>query len=230
MVGVTINGKHSYNDFGLILTSVNLPLPAPKRVLVDIPGSDGVADITEQIGSVKFNNRTITMTFAYHNVKEWQLRLYTAVATAWHGKNVHICFDDDPNYFYVGRIDSGSWEVNTYLGTITLTADCEPYKYGVSLTTSDWLWDPFNFELDTIRDYREIVVDGSKTVVIEGCRSDIVPTFISNAAFTFHLNGVRKRIFAGRTTSYDLYLHDGENQLTISGTGTLSVEFREKVL
>ena len=61
MDGVTFGTKHSYRDWGLLLKSrpVISP-PSPKTVYVDIPGSNGVIDLTESLtGDVKFDNRTI---------------------------------------------------------------------------------------------------------------------------------------------------------------------------
>lgn len=65
MNGVKFGSKHSYDDWGLILKSrpVISP-PSPKTIYIDVPGADGIIDLTESMtGEVKFNNRTITFEF-----------------------------------------------------------------------------------------------------------------------------------------------------------------------
>ena len=40
MIGVKFDSKHSYDDFGLILSSKSVPLPKPKTESVTVPGSE----------------------------------------------------------------------------------------------------------------------------------------------------------------------------------------------
>ena len=47
MKGVRFGDYHSYNDFSLILTSKTIGTPTPKTETIDIPGGDGVLDLTE---------------------------------------------------------------------------------------------------------------------------------------------------------------------------------------
>ena len=45
------------------MTSKSIGNPEPKIITVEIPGSDGVKDLTETFGSVKYKNRTLTFDF-----------------------------------------------------------------------------------------------------------------------------------------------------------------------
>lgn len=42
MDGVTFGTKHSYRDFGLILSSKDISLPKPKTKTVEVPGAGDV--------------------------------------------------------------------------------------------------------------------------------------------------------------------------------------------
>ena len=56
---INFGNKNTWDDWRLIPTSrpVFLP-PDVKKVLVDLPGSDGVIDLTESLtGYVKYGNR-----------------------------------------------------------------------------------------------------------------------------------------------------------------------------
>lgn len=64
MNGVTFGTKHSYKDFGLILSSKTISLPKPKIKTVEVPGADGVIDLTECLtDDVKYQNRPLSFTF-----------------------------------------------------------------------------------------------------------------------------------------------------------------------
>ena len=45
--------KHSYTDFGVILTEQNIGLPSPKTYSVSIEGMDGSLDLSECFGEMK---------------------------------------------------------------------------------------------------------------------------------------------------------------------------------
>lgn len=62
MNGITFGTKHTYDDWGLVLTNKALGLPTPKTSSVDIEGADGVIDTSEVLcGEIKFNNRILEL-------------------------------------------------------------------------------------------------------------------------------------------------------------------------
>ena len=42
--------KHSYKDFGLVLTEQNIGVPTAKTYTVDIEGRNGTLDLSESLG------------------------------------------------------------------------------------------------------------------------------------------------------------------------------------
>ena len=66
MKGITFGNYHSYDDFGLILSSKEIGSPEPKIITIDVEGGDGVLDFTEFAGEKKFKNRTLTFHFQNH--------------------------------------------------------------------------------------------------------------------------------------------------------------------
>lgn len=63
MWGLTINDKHTFDDFGLCCLSCTLDPPEPRLYTIDIPGADGVLDATAARGRVTYKNRTLTAEF-----------------------------------------------------------------------------------------------------------------------------------------------------------------------
>lgn len=226
MYGVTLGGYHSYTDLGLILQTVAMPLPTPKTSAIDVPGMDGSIDLTEAFGPVKMQNRLITMTLSD---KSFYLRRYgiqSFVSNLLHGKKVQIIFDEDPGYYYIGRLTIGEFYPEGSVRTVSITADCEPYKYETVLSDDDWLWDPFNFETGVIREYKDIVVSGTKAVTVIGGEQATIPTIIASDAMTVTVNGTTYNLSAGENKNYNIVLNSGETVFTFTGSGTVSIRFR----
>ena len=49
ITGIKFGEYHSYEEWGLKLISITIGLPEPKTVLIDIPGGDGVLDLSESL-------------------------------------------------------------------------------------------------------------------------------------------------------------------------------------
>ena len=57
MKGVKFGNYHSYNDWGLILSSKEIKAPKPKKIEIEIEGSDGF--LTTRNFSVVSNMKTV---------------------------------------------------------------------------------------------------------------------------------------------------------------------------
>lgn len=130
MRGVKFEELHSYDDFELYMSErPEIGTPEAKIITVDIPGSDGFVDLTETIsGEVKYNNRELVFHFVSMAGISSQAAAYQKVYNALHGKKMKITLDEDPEYYYVGRCSVEAEAENTVM-YVTVTADCEPYKY-----------------------------------------------------------------------------------------------------
>lgn len=131
MRGVTFGNKHSYRTWGLLLKHYPVfALPNPKIKLIEVPGSDKVIDLTESLtGAVHYGTRKGKFEFVIAEKRQnWQ-STYSEIANYIHGKRMEITMDDDPNYYFVGRVKVDEWESDKAAATIVLTAEVEPYKY-----------------------------------------------------------------------------------------------------
>lgn len=130
MNGVTFGTFHSFRAWGLML--VKMPFvspPEPKLKLIEVPGSDGVIDLTEALtGEVEYNQRELKCEFVtVENRNKWA-ELYSEIMNAMHGKRLEIVLDNDPDYYYTGRIKVGELVPDKKTATLTITATVEPYK------------------------------------------------------------------------------------------------------
>lgn len=130
MQGVIFGEKHSFRDWELLLKSrPQISPPSPKFKLIQVPGSDHVIDLTESLtGQVHYEPRTIRFEFITKADRSRWASLYTEILDYLHGKQVRIIMDDDPNFYYTGRVAVEGMETEKKTATLTMTATVEPYK------------------------------------------------------------------------------------------------------
>ena len=159
--GIAIN---TWEDWGLIPTSrPTFSMPALKRRFIDIPGADGGVDFTDYYGTY-FENREGSFEFivAGPHLCDWYIDwadLYSIIANTLHGRTVIIILEDDPGFYYRGRITVNEWRSDPNYSLVVLDYIVDPYKYAITSSTEDWLWDPFDFEIGVIREYKNMTVD-----------------------------------------------------------------------
>ena len=226
MNGVMFGEKHSYRDFGLILSSKTISPPEPQTKFVAVPLRNGSLDLTESLtGDVRYKDRYITMTFTVIDpVNMWSARV-SEVQNYLQGKRLRIIFDDDCAFYYVGRVAVNNWKSGKGVGTLVIEGTCEPYKYDVQSTSEEWLWDSFDFEIGYISEASEVVVDGQADIVIIGKRKQTYLTITASADMTMEYAGVSYTIKEGTQKLYDVILSEGENVLTFRGNGTVTVDY-----
>lgn len=229
-VDVLLGNIKSHEDWGLKLETIQLSFPEAKTDQIDIPGANGVIDLTEVNGQVCYKNRTMTLTFSLDDdYAEWHL-LSSMIAKELHGKVIKCILPDDPNYYYEGRFSLDSKKTNDVITDIVITGDVHPFKMDVYSSSEEWLWDPFSFEDGIIRSYHDIEISGTTSVSVIGSEMPVVPKFICSTDMDLEFNSSVFHLSAGETTDYDIILSEGENQLIFTGHGTVTIEYRGGIL
>lgn len=224
---ITIGDKNTWDDWHLI--PATRPLfnpPTVKENMVNIPGGDGVLDLTASLaGRPTYNNRTGSWTFYVQNgFKDWSV-LYSEIMVYLHGQTFKAILEDDPAYFYEGRFSVNQWKSDKDCSQVVINYNVGPYKKEINNTGSDWLWDPFNFETGIIRNYKNLSVLTSLTVVVEGDMMDSVPIIIASASgMQVTYEGKTYSLSKGANTIPQIVLHSGENTLIFAGQGTITIE------
>lgn len=146
--------RHTWDDWHLVPVSGAIPVPAmpqPKTNFKDIPGSDGQLDYTEVLAGLKYQMRQGSWEFyVIWNGRPWNER-YSEILRFIQGKLCKIILDDDPNYYYLGRVAVNAVNPQEKHSTITFDYVVDPYRFPLSGTSDyDWPWD-------------NLVIDGSNT-------------------------------------------------------------------
>lgn len=176
---IYIGSKNTWEDFHLVANErPSVKPPEVSTVYVDIAGVDGSLDLTTALtGSVMYKNREGSWEFTVANWYEPWDQIYHKLMNYLHGKKHIVRLEDEPQYYYVGRLSVNEWKSDKINSTITINYNFEPYKYEPEV--GDWLWDPFRFDTDLARDgYSSLLVSNARTVVIPGSQRPCVPEFI----------------------------------------------------
>lgn len=229
---VTINGINMFDTYKAPLAERHsVQPPEPKTFLQDIPGADGSADLSEVTsGRPIYERREITMNFScVYSESQWAT-VFSDIQKQFHGKEGKIIFDDDQDYYYFGRMTVSEYKRNRKVGSFTITANAEPYKYELLSSLEPWLWDPFNFIKGIIRSYGDLVVSGTLKLTIPGTEKWIIPIFIVTGSLTVTFEGTTNQLTAGTNKIYSIAIKSGDNVFTFTGTGTVSVDYRGGIL
>lgn len=236
MYGLTFNGKHSINDFGLIMDHKYIYPPSKIKIKQQVPYMNYFYDFSTvgTNGDPVFDSRKIEVKFGLisrkHDKKDLQ-NLYTQVCEWLMDCNQsQLKFDDIPDYYFTAEVEEvSSWEELQWWGFITADFITEPFKEGVSQVGTEQLWDPFNFETDYLQD-TEFDVNGSKEVTIYNPGRPVTPQLSCNAQMVCTLNGYITTFPVGDSIDYEFKLQNGANTIQISGAGHVSFNFRKETL
>lgn len=226
--GVKFNDIHTYEKWGLILTHSDVSFPSVKRESVDIPGTDGKLDFSKCLaGDIKYENRTLKFEFiTTERFEKWK-SLISDITNYLHGQDFErIVLDEDSNFFYKGSAEVNQFKSDKSIGTIVIECDVEPYKYDLTASNEDWLWDTFNFENGIINETKDLEVNGELEVKIYGRRKKVIPKFTCENDLQLIFNEQTYTLLPGTSYSPDIEICDGENILKFVGTGKVTIEYR----
>ena len=212
MKGVKFGEYHSYNDLSLILAQKTIKAPSPKTEIIDIRGGDGVLDLSEFFGEVKYDNRNLSFEFSTVVPQADFMDLFSTVQNALHGQKMQIVLDDDAEWYYIGRITVSEWKADRNIGKLTIDCDCEPYKTKIAETVIT------------------APVDGETTVILPNSNKTVVPTIdiAGEVSLTYGTNFYT--LAEGRYDLPAVRLARGDNTVLLSGTGTATFTYRERSL
>lgn len=186
----------------VLLDGYTLSPPEPKTTTVEIPGRDGVLDLTESlIGDVTYNNRSMTFTFLIVDLEQFEV-VKTQISNALHGRKFNFEMTMDPGYTYTGRFKIKSYtHMATWshgvCGYIEVEIDAEPYK----------LKSHYVYNLNAA---------GGVMFQLPSGRKRVHPIIELNSPARLRFKNVVYRVGAGRFQLNDIVFEEGLNDLYIN--------------
>lgn len=207
MDGVWFDDMHVGYTMDLIMNYARVGTPTAKIKEIEVPGMDGVLDITESLGEVKYNNRQID--FKFTTMKQNKV---AQLINSLHGQEKKIILDWDDAFYYIGRCSVGDPLLEKNLITIEMTAACRPYKYKRRATI-----------------HKEDV-SGASNIVLLNERMRTIPTITVAGPMQFTFEDKTYQLSAGEHRLADVILKQGYNRFRVEGKGTISFKYQEGAL
>ena len=214
-LGITFDDTHTYYDLDLILSKVKIPPAKPKTTYIDVPGGDGSVDLTEAHGGIRYSDRDCTFTFSVNpsSPSSWEEKK-TEVSNLLNGRVFQITLDNDEEFYYQGRCTVDEYMSDLNLKQIVVAARVKPYKYRhvITKTTATLSGTPTTLN----------ILNGRKTVSPDiECSNDNTVIEFGDARYTLN---------AGKHKILDIQFVEGNNKVTVSGSGTVSFRYQEAEL
>lgn len=208
-----IDKFNTFTDWRLILTAKSITTPTPKTKYVNIDGMSGSLDLTESLsGDVTYNDRTVSASFVLTDGSfEERNRTFREISNRLHGRKVKLIEPDDPTHYLLGRVTVRPPTNRLAYGEISLEAVCDPWRYSIN---------------DSVR---TVEVDGRTIDVVinnNGART-LVPEIKIVGAVDITFNNGSISLTTGSYKISDLRLYAGTNIITVSGTGTITLTYKE---
>lgn len=243
-----ISGENTWDRWHLVPST--RPLVNPPEVeenYIKIAGKDGFLDLSELLaGRPIYGKRTgswefiVHPDFAWH--EPWDIK-YSEIMHFLHGKTHKVILEDDPTYYYEGRLKVNNWKSDKDWSTITIDYTLQSYKRSVNeIGSEEWLWDPFDFENDVIEDSSKELVDDYLVVSVDGSQEPVVPKIIVEyyedqggtmvpviddpQPISVTFEDETYALSEGENRVSQIVLADGVNTFEFTGRGRVSIVFR----
>lgn len=212
MRGILINNTvHTANDLNLVMTAKDLPAPKVQTYTVEVPGRNGLLDLSEFLtGEPTYSNRTLKFEFLGDGSRETVLALIDAMLS-YHGKYITVTTDDFTGWYYTGRATVTHTD-NGYYVTFVITIDAQPFSY--SLTPKSYTYTDSN----------------ARNVTLFNAGVSVIPTITVETEATIVYGETTIQLSAGVYETEALKLKSGNNVITITSTGAVTISYREAVI
>lgn len=208
---VSINGKTpiEYNAFFI---HKEIQPPAPREEWVDVPLRDGAINASKYLSDrVFYKTREIKIGFELRGPRGMWPLIWSSMLHDFHGQEVQIVFSDDAAFYWSGTAQVGPLVDNGATAGVTVTVTAQPFKRSFA-------------ELTPVTS-AAITGDVTYTFFVPYMRG--FPTFETSAAnMTVTYGDETWTLPQGESTAYGLTLMEGENELKVHGSGTISIRYQ----
>ena len=199
---------HTGDDLDLVQEEKKIEKPDIQSHTVAVPGRNGLLNLTKGLtGKVVYSNRKLSFKYFGTGKRDRLLEL-DALFSRYHGQTIQIVDDDYPDHFYEGEASVSTEIFSNYI-TISLTVDAQPFRIKIFPTVVSR------------------TISGSVTLYLENESVEAIPTITVTADTSIVFEGVKLSLSAGTYTVESFELKRGVNVFTVSGTGTITVKYRE---
>ncbi len=203
-------------ELGWIRESIDFPIPKPQLETVVVPGRNSPIRFTEALGLISYEPRVFSITLSMLGTRDKFNALVRETSNQFSAKLVKVICSEEPDLYCVGTLEIKS-SYDSFVGRGELIIECndaDSYRYHAEET--------------------EVIVSGSKTVVLTNDYMPVVPVVITteNTKLTWSIgtDSFSKVVSSGTWEIPELQLSKGNNSITITSSGITTFRYREGCL
>lgn len=208
-------------------------IPNKKKIKVAVPFSNEEYDFSELYGSQVYEHRTLTYSFNIWDRNKANMTAKKTRIINWlMGPNSKQRLYDDaiPGYYFLAEVEgNASFEENWEDGILTVEFTAYPFMIS-ELPEGHDIWDEFNFELDVAQAVNFNVTGSIEITLYNAGKPALFPKVTTSSPMTIQMAGRIYNIPVGQSQSRDFLLMPGENDLMITGNGSISFEFYKELI
>lgn len=203
--GILVGGKHSFEDFGLVINSREIGYPEKKSIRKTVPFMNGFYDYSKLYGDPAWGERVISYTFdvigfTVEEMEEERTRVVNWLCNI-HDEDI---FDDAfPDYHFHGSFDSISPAEEGEQATMTFSFVCYP------------------FMIANVETARQIDADGTLQLVNNGM--PVMLKAVTSGPVTVKKDGVSYSVPAGEHNV--LKLEKGQNMVEVARVNQINYPY-----
>lgn len=210
-------GTYDTATHGWTLTGWKLSDPEQKTNYVEKPGGDGSWDLSTSLtdGVPRYNDRSLTITLeCSQGTRDDRERIIDEMVNTLDGFTWPLVPPDKPNHYLTGRVHVAVNYSDLAHAAVTIKATCGPWIYR---------------DRDSIT---KLTATGAAQIatIRNGGRRAVVPVLSVTGSVSLEYKGATVQLGAGSHEWPTLLLTPGAHSLKYSGSGSLTVTFREAVL
>lgn len=211
-------GNYDTAANGWTLTSWKLSAAEQRTKYMDKTSGDGSWDLSTALtdGLLRYNDRTLTATFECSEgdrlSREAKIR---QMVNQLDGERLNIELPDAPFHYVTGRLHVVREYNDNAHAAVTVSARCEPWKYASAETVIT------------------ATLGGSAQTLqlVNGGKRALVPVLtVTGESVAVNFGAESTTLTVGTHQWPELLLTPGTHELTVSGTGQVTVTYREAVL
>lgn len=211
---VYLNGK-TEADYNANFIHWECTVPEPQTETMTIPLRDGFLNLTPMLSEeIHYNSRQITIGLELRSFRsDWEA-YWSQLMRDLHGQEVKVSRSEDPNYYYIGTAKVGPIQDHGSTAGVNITVEAQPFKRTESFVENV-----------------SISVSGTTTRTVHNKYMRGYPLWKASASgMTVTLNGETWNIPTTESDLFWMYFSEGDNALTLKGSGTVKLRWRGGLL
>ena len=229
--GISKDGKHSYNDFGLWITKKNIGIPSKNKIMVTVPFANGEYDFSNIYGEATYGERQLEYTFGIVENSKEELNIKKIEALQWlsSGNEKTKIYDDAiPGFYFFAECIETEFNESGLTGELKAKFTAYPFKIGSKIEGSD-LWDDYCI-LDVFQ-LTKFNVEGELEVsIINQSIHSVSPEVVCDFNMEILKDNVKYTFPIGTTKESLFSFLPGTNKFKIKGTGAVQFNFRKEAI